>query len=81
MHSGGSPELSSQMELVTEGTQICSQSQSDVIASLPSPLGSNTPLTDSNNTVHCVLYQQTTDQPDCTVIPLPTVIENLLELQ
>ena len=81
MHSGGSPELSSQMELVTEGTQICSQSQSDVIASLPSPLGSNTPLTDSNNTVHCVMCPQTTDQPDNTAIALPTVTDILLELQ
>jgi len=43
--------------------------------------GSSTSLTDSDNTVECVLCQQTIEEPDYTVIPLPTVTENRLQLQ
>jgi len=43
--------------------------------------GSIISLTDSDITINCVLCQQTIDQPDYTVTPLPTVTENRLQLE
>lgn len=47
------------------------------LQSLLSPESSSTPFTDRGNTVRCVLSLQTIDQPSYTVIPLPTVTDNL----
>jgi hypothetical protein len=43
--------------------------------------GSIISLTDSDNAINYVLCQQTIDQPDYTVIPLPTVTENRLQVE